>query len=559
MKIKYYNMKNIACKLVLTLFFIFGVLPPILCALAEDSKIPDAFAKIISSVPGEEVHAALKETTKVYFKENKYNECVEYLRALKLKNSKIEAALNCYIALARYYQLKYLEESQNWNEYFSSGNDYRSQIQESAQKAIDKTESRDPSHISSRLILWRMYKDQENNIADAQLSELMNAVAVYAKDAASADLVKDVAEQLKSYGEKIKAKELYRIYVDKVIASSTKDDDIELAAGGFYKEGNLELSKIVYDAYLEIIAKTLPKEKFIAKAVAIAKQFSYQSQGAKDLVYSEKVMRKLEEIGGKDVFDEELLYVRAFDLEKAKEYLFAKAVYEDFLSRYPQSKLVDQINYKLGLFAVYVSRDIKNGRIYFEKLIPTDPLTDSSELSAVVPQKEKNNLYVVSSLYQLGLLSQWELDNNKAAEYYNKGLQKAGSGYVETVNLIQKRLKDISESKPIEYNLKTFLDLSLKPEGAGFDMSKAEVRTSVYYVKKADVLKVSSSAYIGETGCMQVKLEYLWSGDLGNAEPSTEDLEFDTAYLEEGVKQINVVVVSSLGVIDRAVYFIDVY
>ncbi len=297
MKKEYYNIKGIVFKLVLTVFFIFGVLPSILSALAEDSKIPDATARIINSVPGEEVYAALEETARVYFKENKYNEYVEYLRTLKLKNSKIEAALNCYIAMARYYQLKYLEESQNWNEYFSSGNDYRSQIQESAQKAIDKAEAKDPAHISCRLILWRMYKDQENNLADAALPELMNAVAVYAKDGGRPALIKDVAEQLKSYGEKTKTKELYRMYVDKIIASSTKDDDIELAAGGFYKEGNLELSGILYDAYLDIIAKTLPKEKFIATAVAIAKQFSYQSQGAKDLVYSEKVLRKLEAIG----------------------------------------------------------------------------------------------------------------------------------------------------------------------------------------------------------------------------------------------------------------------
>jgi hypothetical protein len=208
-----------------------------------------------------------------------------------------------------------------------------------------------------------------------------------------------------------------------------------------------------------------------------------------------------------------------------------------------------------------VLRDIKNGRGYFERLESSSPLIARFQEVAGVTQKETSNPYVVSGLYQLGVLNQWQGDSNKAVEYYNKVVERAGDESAETVNLAKERLKEINESKPIEFNLKTFLDVSLKEEyaGAGSDMTKIELITSPYYVKKGEKLNVSSSANIGETGCMQVKLDYLWSGDLGSGKPSSEESEFDTVYSAKGVKQINLVVMSTTGILDRAIALVDVY
>jgi hypothetical protein len=167
-------------------------------ACAQNSKTSDLTNQIINCKSGEEAYGFLKEATIVYFKDNKYNEYVEYLNSLSQKNKFIEPVIHYYIALTRYYQLKHLEESQNWNEYFGSGNEYRAQIIESGQSAIDTTGSKDPVRVSSLLLLWRLHKDQEDNLADGALSSLMNAAVEYAKDAAYISLLKDVADQLKS-------------------------------------------------------------------------------------------------------------------------------------------------------------------------------------------------------------------------------------------------------------------------------------------------------------------------------------------------------------------------
>ena len=39
-----------------------------------------------------------------------------------------------YTGAARYQQMKYLEETQNWDEYFSKGNDYRKEITDNLEK-----------------------------------------------------------------------------------------------------------------------------------------------------------------------------------------------------------------------------------------------------------------------------------------------------------------------------------------------------------------------------------------------------------------------------------------
>jgi hypothetical protein len=58
---------------------------------------------------------------------------------------------------------------------------------------------------------------------------------------------------------------------------------------------------------------------------------------------------------------------------------------------------------------------------------------------------------------------------------------------------------------------------------------------------------------------MQVELQYLWSGHLGENKPSTSQSSFETSYTTAGTKEINLVVVSPTGVIDRTLDMVDAY
>ena len=534
---------------------IFGIFPAF---AQEEDKLVGLSKQIIEAKTNEDLYAPFEELRGLYFsrpaikseggippeagKDNRYAGFVEFLKSLESKRKTLEPFTSYYTALTRYSQLKYLEEKQAWDEYFAQGNTYREEIVSALEKAIDVTIPKDVLNIYSRLLLWQFHRDQQDAFAEQSLSDLMNSVLEYSKDTKDIKPIKEVADKFSAYAEKGKSKELYKIYADKIAASDTKEEELGSIASNFYKEGNLELAETIYDIYLDRITKSLPQEKLIPLLIEIAQAFSYKDVGANDALYAEKIFAKIEEIGGRKAFDQELIYLRAFSLEKAKEYQKAKDNYVDLAQRYPAATHNDEAVFKSGIISTYVLRDIKQGRSYFEKLA----------------QKETISPQVISSLYQLGLLSQWEGDNLKAREYYDNLTGKAAGNFSETVNLAQERLREMNEGKPIEYNLKTFLDLSLKEENAMFDMTKFDLNSHPYRVKKNEDVNINASSYFVQSGCMQVELQYLWSGHTGTKKPSLAEATFNTTYKEPGSKEINLVIVSPAGIVDRSIDIADV-
>jgi len=551
--------------LISTWYLVLGTLP--LFAAQEDNKLVTLSKQIIEAKTTAELYRPFEELKDLYFsrtmikseggiplpagKENKFSDFVGFLESLSSKKNTLEPFTNYYIALSRYQQLKYLEETQNWDEYFAKGNDYRSKISEAAAKTVASIAVSEPLHLYANLILWQFHRDQQDVFHEAALADLMNSSLEYAKDATDIIPIKEVADRLVAYGEKGKSKELYKIYVDRLIASDIKDEALSNTALEFYKQGNLELSQGIYDVYIgKVVA--YPKEEAIPILIEIAKNFAYSAasavgglggkdEGLKDAFYAEKVFKKIEELGKEEAFNEELIYLRAFNLEKSKEYAQAKDAYLNLVQRFPSSAYADEADFKTAIIYTYILRDIKNGRAYFEKLSQKETLT---------PQG-------IASLYHLGLLSQWEENFSAAREYYKKLIEKAKEGFPQTFGLAQERMKEIEETKPIEYNLKTFLDLSLKDENTMYDMSKLDLKASLYRVSKGQELNIAASVYLPQTGCLQMEVQYFWSGDLGKTKPAFDEASFNTSFTDPGTKVINLVVVSPSGVLDRSIALID--
>jgi hypothetical protein len=518
---------------------LLGIFP----AFAQgDNQLVALSKQIIETKSNEGLYAPFEELRDIYFKDNKYKEFAEFLKSLGQKKKELEPFVNYYTALAFYSQLKYLEEKQGWDEYFSQGNAYRDELATDAEKTVEATQAGDPLHIYARLLIWQFHRDQQDSLSEDALTGLMSSVKEYAKLSADPKPIKEVADKFLAYGEKAKSRELYKIYAGKIAASDIKDEALNNIAFGFYKQGNLELAETIYDIYMSRITRSLSKEEAVPLLIDIARLFSYKDEGAHDASYAEKVFQEIENLGGKESFNQEFIYLRAFNLEKAKEYAKAKDNYLDLVRRYPGTGYNDEAVFKSAIITTYVLRDIKQGKGYFQGL---------AEKETMSPQK-------IPSLYQLGLLSQWEGDLIKAKEYYNRLIAEAGENSGQTLDLTRERLKEIDEGRPIEYNLKTFLDLSLKEENAIFDMTKFDLSSHPYHAKKNGDVTVSSSSYFAQAGCMQVELQYLWSGDTGTKKPSLAEAQFNTTYTESGTKEINLVIVSPAGIVDRSIDIVDI-
>ena len=466
---------------------------------------------------------------------------VWFLSSVYAKDAK-ELEESYRVALGRYQQLKNLEEAKNWDEYFAKGNDYRNEIVSEAGKVSSAAPKDDPLRVYSRLLLYSFHKDQQDNFTEEALSNLMEAAADYAKLNHDMVPIKESADKLLFYEEKIKAKELYRIYAKELVSSDIKDEGLREVAEGFYKSGNLELAENIYDTYIERISKKLPKDKYISELKNLASAFVYKDSGSKDMAYVENIFRRIEDAGGIEAFNEDLIYLRGFNLEKNKEYRRAKDVYLLLLQKNPDSKYADELNYKVGIIFTYVLKDLKVGREYFDKL---------ADKKSTIP-------YSLSSLYQLGLLKQWEGDLAPAKGYYNKLIEKSEGQVTDTLEMAQSRLKEVEANATMEHNLKIFMDISLKADSTGFDMSKIDLRSDLYQPKMDEEISIKSSVYLASSGCFNVELQYLWSGNLGDPKPNTNQSEFKAFYKNQGAKMIGLVLVSPTGITDYSFDLIDV-
>lgn len=527
------------------LFLIYNLLFGIYPLLAQDNNDLVSLSKqVIEAKSDKDIFLLLEEIKDLHFSRRQYPELIDFLKSLSKTKKAFEPFTNYYIAVSGYGNLKHLEESQQWNEYFSNINAYRSEIAEGLEKAINQSPPQGLLHLYSRLLLWQFNKDMGAASEEESLAGLMDAALKYAQTAEYLKPLKDAADKLAGYLEAGKAKELYKIYLGKLIASDIKEEELSQVASDLYNQGSLKLSQMVYDLYIERIVKSYPKEKSMPILTDIARLFSESGEGRKDEFYAEGVFEKIEETAGKEFFTEELICLRALNLEKIKDYHKAKDAYIELIRRYPSANYADTAGYKLGIISSYVLRDVKAGKEYFQKLASREKLSRAAALS----------------LYQLGLFSQWEEDFVKAKDYYNKLLEPAFDNETAQVKIaVQERLAELNEGRPLEYNLKIFLDTSLREEYASFDASKVGLKASSYTVKAGQDIEIHAAVHTAESGCLQPDLRYLWSGDLGEGRPSTsQQAEFNTSYKEAGTKIIHLVVVSPAGIIDRAIDIIDI-
>ena len=213
------------------------------------------------------------------------------------------------------------------------------------------------------------------------------------------------------------------------------------------------------------------------------------------------------------------------------------------LKKYPKSRYAEELIFKSGIIFTYVLRDSKTGLGYFKRL------ADKKEVTP----------YSLAGLYQLGLIKQWEGDLPSAKSYYSKLIEKSGADKdADVAQSAQKRLKELENKSPIEHNLKSFIDASLKKEFSGLDMSKIDLKSDIYTPKTAEDISVNASVYLAASGCFNIELQYLWSGDLGGTGPGIKDQGFKASYRNKGTKIIGLVLISPTGITDYAFDFIDV-
>ena len=98
--------------------------------------------------------AGLEQAQASFVKQNNYQGCVDFLAEAANKNKSLAPLAAYYRGITRYQQMKHLEETQQWDEYFSKGNEYRQEITDNLEKSVHAFPVTDPVHVYSSLVLW---------------------------------------------------------------------------------------------------------------------------------------------------------------------------------------------------------------------------------------------------------------------------------------------------------------------------------------------------------------------------------------------------------------------
>ncbi len=529
-------------RIALVILCCLGLIQVKVMAAQEMDRLTELTKMILDAKAGQDVAVSLEELKTAYFAANSYAEYIDFLKSLILKKKTFAPLAEYHIALARYRQLGYLEEAQKWDEYFASGNNYRQELVTYAQKAIAATTVSDATNISAKLLLWKYYRGMQDTAVKEALNDLLAAVRAYAREGKDPVVLRETADELLPANLKAEAKELYRLYVERLAASAITDDQLWAVAEDFYQAKNLDLSEEIFGVYLSRLEKAQAKEDYLNRLGALAEKFAYSDKTPYDAVYAEELYARLEREAGNKAFTEEHMYLRAYNLEKAQEFASAAQHYLLFVERHPGSARTQEAIYKIGIIYAYCLRQEKEAGEYFGKL---------SGQESVSP-------YTISALYQLGLLAQYRQDYEQAEQYYTLLLLKAQDGYSDSVNRAKIRIKEIDESRSLEYNLRVFLDAALAPENANLTMANVGLRAQPYRPNMNDAVNIEATSFGTESGCMPAELQYLWSGNLGSTTPTQAAASFDTTYKNNGTKEINLVVTSAVGIVDYRIDMVDV-
>lgn len=443
----------------------------------------------------------LEQLKQEYFSRHKYSEFVDYLNGIR-DQEPIMASY--YIALSRYEQLEYLEEAQDWEEYFDRAEEYRREFIQEARRAVELAPKEHPVSIYSRCLLWRFHSDMADERQEEALRDLMSAVAQYSElPGADLSAVKFVADNLSGHGERLNSQKVYKIYLERLTAALSEN-----------KEQNL---------------------------ISLAKELAFSEDARGNPFFAEEVFKKLQEINPDFVLDGQTQYLRAYNLERIKQYEQAYEQYGILVKRYPGEPHYKEGLFKMGVICVYVLADVPAAFDYFTKLIDSFPQE---------PQ-------AVHALYQLGLLSQYRGDIPEAQRYYNPLKQKIEetSCCDDLADRADARLKEMEQGQPLEFNLRNFMDVLKQGE---LGAPSADITAEHFKLSPHQEVRISAFVLPAESGCFPVSLEYFWSGDLGDATPGSDQATFVTRYSSPGTKLIQLAVIAPSGVLGRDFVFLDV-
>ncbi|MDD5006320.1 MAG: hypothetical protein PHS93_07505 [Candidatus Omnitrophica bacterium] len=532
---------------IIALVFIFFVTGNFCLAQQEPSRTDLLKQEIKKAKTIENAEPLLAELLNICTKDNKFTDFFDFLKTLeKNKLFKRSPVFYYYRALAIFRQIQFLEENKVWQELFDNKEVYLADLGRALDKAQKLNTTLNPLALRLEFLQCRINQDDEKAWI-VSLENLFRSAREYLKTGSDTQVIRDIADELYREKKVSYARKFYSIYVSKISQSDISQDELKKLAEEFLKENKTDLAVSLYGAYLEKISSDTKQDKGIIakKMFDIATEFIHPGwQEGIDPFFAENVYKEIESSYGLEDFDEINQYRRAYNLERIKEFESSYSEYRKLIDLFPNYQDKDRIYFRLGIFSAYIFDNIDQARVYFLKVVNEFP----------------QSVDYLNSIYHLGLLDHWQGNLEKAKEFYNTILEKTKDlkDKPDIVPLAETRLKEITEAKEIEYNLRMFLEAVLNQKE-----EKPYLRLALFARHAKDYLDKNvlfeTISYFTDTACLQQEFTYLWSGQLGTNQNPLNDYKFETKYKDPGTKVVNVVLVAPSSAISGTIEMANIY
>jgi tetratricopeptide (TPR) repeat protein len=482
--------------------------------------------------------ANLKSVVAWYVGDGKFDELIAYLTSLLKKGFERLPDVYFYRAYARQAQLDYWKKIKNWEGVYDKGSEFKASMEADLAQAEKFTKARPDMALRIAMLRWLIASQDDAEAAPGLFDDVVSKAKSAASQPDTMILIKDTADSLSSYEDKNLSRRLYEVYASALKASGPAPEQLKKAGQDFVQQKNIYLAKTLFEGYLEQFAGD--SDVLAKETVLIADKFAdHGRQEALDPVYAEGLYQKAFDLAGQKAFSAVSQYNRAFNLERMKDAEAAIREYGKILSDYPDFSDRAEVEFRVGVLRAYAVRDIQGAVASFE------------HIKTAYPQGRIS----LSSLYQLGLLSQWESKNDAAKAYYEALMtsaqaQGADMEKDELVLLSRERLQEIEEKKPMKYGLRLFFEGIF---GASRDVQASDMPLSVDVTGRPAKAAVSNDVVFTVTtsnpvtGCMMPDYSYEWSGETGTAANIPNSATWTTSYGTQGIKVIHVAVVGNNG------------
>ena len=374
-----------------------------------------------------------------------------------------------------FLQLKKWQEDKDWGNFFSFKEKYFKEIVELL-SPIDKPLL---LKLQAHYLLLRLkYLLDLKDVKQEEELFLKELEGVKRVNPELISFLKKVLSEIPPGNRRFKRKvtSLYIEFLQKSESAQVLREELE----SFYNQKDIETFSKLAKSYLNLIrGKKEFKEEvrnFLERSICDGFKEYCQPYFAEEL---------FKEFSDLDDISSDWLYLRAYNLEKASEYEKAVSVYKDFLDRFPESPLLNEVLWRLGFIYLYKLSDFSQAEEYFLKLKDRGFKVDKY-------------LNVIEDRVNLEKLSYNE-------EMFLKALEEK--------NLFLKGRLQIDS-----YPARAFL---------------------------GQRVRLRSLSFSPDTGCLQPQGLFLWSGDLGEVKIATNTPGFQASFKKEGFKIINLVEVVS--------------